>query len=1150
MAITSVTSDDLFDTSSESSKKDKNDSIDNFFDEQSSISPIHDRPSASSHRTESAFSSNTSQIERMDSVPKVGMHVEACDKEGIWSMAEVVQLKKKKSKSRVQLVKISYDGWGSEWDEIMDFTDEKRIAKLGTHTLRFKCMVNLLNERVGKSHRSTDWPCVVNVRTPSSVATLAQYEFAEESLRIEQNIFIEPYGQEHLPEDVTAVLLNRGTWVNIENVLKWKVVRNPEKNKSNLAKNFMSAYHLALEEGLPSLPGGAFTSGTLIDEKLRRKPGVVMKKNKKLTKEMEGIEFHKSLESRENESLVYREQKNNSSKFDVKKIKSRTIPSENYEMIDDHHIHQKSKSVKKDEKKNKWVEKSSVVNSVYGQSRDEIRSMKRKRIHKEIRTDECLQMHHNNEKPNESQVPKKKKIRIESENSNDRAHESTNLVESISKTDSLTRREPSEKSLSSTDSTSIPKRKRQKSGEKTKNLLRLKLKIPSNATNKVPKIVTTEKTDDAFGNSRKNSDYLSMLVHRNVAEEDLPIEKKKPKSMRQQMVAMNPRIFKIPKKSSSKQLSNENSNHSLTPPNNAVPSVDIPAKNMNLSCEDDQKLRKMVRNLKERVSKRAMTHEVNQDKCIQHSKRKVSTKSLTGTSNVEKGKRRDTKSVSINPQKEIKCKETESSTFNPKVWLRARGPKLNCVGFKKHRIDGSSGLTLWRQKIRVIDSSKKLNDICSGKEAKNKNELTNQTIFHGGICESKRSRVISSGNLKKSDHASGDLSKDHNTNRCSLISTDTNNTQETYCTALDTSVQKGSNAYSDPLNGRVLCHERKTPDPIEESSVSKIVNHANETESNRFDQISTVLSQDSHMSISSTSSMSISIQSDESFDKPESTIPSKDTNAGQITSTISRSAESNAIVLNQLCSAKSKEADKNQNNFVERNKKNSKLERGKGRKENCPLLPNSGSHKPFRTKKARKESITQNVNTKKKMDSDSSPGCALCEAPSLSEESKSEMNVDAQILDEENSARVGVVNKQGQCVLDNAQGVTQESETVLMAVVRCRKMLNSGKPDTTCDQETEIVHSNLSNGPSNQKAAEKESTIIEDEVKPNQPNYTIEDEKLKQKLSFVKKQLQPPTMTHAEIFAHLKAKRREGRKRTIRKGVKKGRTSARVVSNY
>jgi len=208
MEIAAVTSDDLFDTSSESSKQDENDAIDTFFHEHSSTSPTNDRPSASSHKTDRASSSNPLYSESMDTVPRVGMHIEACDKEGIWSTAEVVQIKKNKFKSKEKLVKISYDGWGSEWDEIMDFTDDKRIAKLGTHTLRFKCMVNLLDDSAGKSHRCTDWPCIVNVRTPSSVATLTQYEFAEESLRIEQNIFIEPYAQIYLPEDVTSVLVN------------------------------------------------------------------------------------------------------------------------------------------------------------------------------------------------------------------------------------------------------------------------------------------------------------------------------------------------------------------------------------------------------------------------------------------------------------------------------------------------------------------------------------------------------------------------------------------------------------------------------------------------------------------------------------------------------------------------------------------------------------------------------------------------------------------------------------------------------------------------------------------------------------------------------------------------------------------------------
>ena len=122
--------------------------------------------------------------------PKVGMRLEICDSDNIWSTAKIVKIQtsknKNKSGNKKQRIKSSsfassissqnivlrYEGWGSEWDETLTFENNPRLAECGSYTKQLKCMVDLFPRR---DKKSSLWPCIVNVRNPSPLVSLEDY---------------------------------------------------------------------------------------------------------------------------------------------------------------------------------------------------------------------------------------------------------------------------------------------------------------------------------------------------------------------------------------------------------------------------------------------------------------------------------------------------------------------------------------------------------------------------------------------------------------------------------------------------------------------------------------------------------------------------------------------------------------------------------------------------------------------------------------------------------------------------------------------------------------------------------------------------------------------------------------------------------------
>ena len=223
-------------------------------DKRQTISPSQSPESASYH---------------LGRAPFVGMLVDACDQEYIWSSARIVRVYKKKMD-----IIIRYTGWGEEWDENISRFDERRLAKHGTYTMQFKCMVDLFGTSKS-STKSPLWPCIVHVRLPSPLEPLEEYESAEDGLRLENNIFIVPYGKNmnYLPREITSTQVNSGRWVNINSVHKRDYGYTGKKKSSKMKNNFYLAYKLACKDDtIPEMTDDIFEEGTLIREKYRQHP--------------------------------------------------------------------------------------------------------------------------------------------------------------------------------------------------------------------------------------------------------------------------------------------------------------------------------------------------------------------------------------------------------------------------------------------------------------------------------------------------------------------------------------------------------------------------------------------------------------------------------------------------------------------------------------------------------------------------------------------------------------------------------------------------------------------------------------------------------------------------------------------------------------
>jgi len=203
--------------------------------------------------------------------PEIGMAVEICDTESIWSSGKIVRIVEEDS---VLYVEVSYDGWDDKWNDTMPWDNNPRLAKIRTHTKRSKCMVDLIPK---PKHQSKDkknchyWPCIVNFRVPNSSKGIDKYSMAETALRAEPKIFIEPYGldDELLPKQVMYTVQNGGIWLDSKRLRTW---RGNFEGIGRVSENFDLAQEIAInDETIPTIKvsHSIFESGTLLKREYR-----------------------------------------------------------------------------------------------------------------------------------------------------------------------------------------------------------------------------------------------------------------------------------------------------------------------------------------------------------------------------------------------------------------------------------------------------------------------------------------------------------------------------------------------------------------------------------------------------------------------------------------------------------------------------------------------------------------------------------------------------------------------------------------------------------------------------------------------------------------------------------------------------------------
>lgn len=183
-----------------------------------------------------------------DETPYKGMKLEIRDSDYIWSSGYLVDVIKSK---KVTTVIVASDGWGRQWDEELVWPSG-RLARLYTYTKRVKCMLDLVPKpkrkppvhlleglpRGSYAGYSSGWPVAVQFRMPHPGNA-----DAEELLRMEEKVFVQPYGTKLLPDNVRKTMVHDGgCWYHHGRLRLWK--EDPTL-MGILHKHFMEAYRTA-----------------------------------------------------------------------------------------------------------------------------------------------------------------------------------------------------------------------------------------------------------------------------------------------------------------------------------------------------------------------------------------------------------------------------------------------------------------------------------------------------------------------------------------------------------------------------------------------------------------------------------------------------------------------------------------------------------------------------------------------------------------------------------------------------------------------------------------------------------------------------------------------------------------------------------------
>jgi hypothetical protein len=236
-----------------------------------------------------------------DVSPRINMPLEIRDQDFIWSSAKIIKVTNPDCKESCS-VTVRYEGWGSEWDEELSYPNT-RLARIFTYTKRVKCLAVVLSKRKeirggnatpNDTRNWTDiWPCTVSFRMPhpSSPSDTGEDKklSPEDLLRLESNVFVQPYAPHLLPAFVQKQLAWGGWWITTSHLRRWKNfdIDNSQKGDAggcvlreimssdsqqlleyHFSKGFLDAYNAANSDKFIRgyLPPKVVSEGSLVDD--------------------------------------------------------------------------------------------------------------------------------------------------------------------------------------------------------------------------------------------------------------------------------------------------------------------------------------------------------------------------------------------------------------------------------------------------------------------------------------------------------------------------------------------------------------------------------------------------------------------------------------------------------------------------------------------------------------------------------------------------------------------------------------------------------------------------------------------------------------------------------------------------------------------
>ena len=243
-----------------------------------------EKPSENEIVMSAAFGSDQAILDEKDEdsnladvEPEVGMAIDFRDPDYIWSSGKIVAVKSTKSKAGKKQVTVQYDGWPPDWNEVVSWPSV-RIARLFTYTKRVRCFVDgILPKKVPPKKKAAGdpgrkavtchlWPCMVRFRMPHP----AHKGRAEELLRLEPNVFVQPYAPDTLPNDIVCTIENGGVWLHNNRLRMWKN-ENALPMLGTVHPSFEFAYKVGLNDTTTpgKLPSRAMEVGSLLNADYR-----------------------------------------------------------------------------------------------------------------------------------------------------------------------------------------------------------------------------------------------------------------------------------------------------------------------------------------------------------------------------------------------------------------------------------------------------------------------------------------------------------------------------------------------------------------------------------------------------------------------------------------------------------------------------------------------------------------------------------------------------------------------------------------------------------------------------------------------------------------------------------------------------------------